>query len=177
MFDLPLYQQLLAAVDAAVTTNDKGDCFEDLCEYIFGQLEGVLIEYRDILMAAEELDFVLWNAQTEGILKALENTILVECKNWSGPVGAPSLDSFIGKMRRKNLKHGIFIAANGVTGDFLNGHAGGGAVEIIRLALQEGIRVIVLNREDLDAITSIEDFTTLLRRRYSALFVHRLLEA
>ena len=177
MFDLPSYQQLLAAVDAAVTNNDKGDRFEDLCEYLLEQLEGVIIEYRDVLMAAEELDFVLWNAQTDSFLKALDSTILVECKNWSQPAGAPSLFTFIGKMRLKSLKHGIFIAANGVTGDFLNGNGGNGAVEIIKMALQEGIRVIVLNRADLDAITSIDQFTTLLRRRYSALFVHRLLQA
>jgi Restriction endonuclease len=47
--------------------------------------------------------------------------ILVECKNWNAPVGAPALDNFIGKLRRRNLRTGIFIAANGVTGHFIDG--------------------------------------------------------
>ena len=173
MFDLPTYQGLLANVDAALTANQKGDSFEALCEYLFTELSGVSIEARDPLMAAEELDLVLWNAQTEEVLRPFDNTILVECKNWSVAVGAPALDSFISKVRRRTLKTGIFIAANGVTGDFLNGNGGNGAIEIIKSALAEGIRVIIINRADLDAITSLDDLRTLIKKRYCGLFIHK----
>ena len=174
MFDLPTYHQRLADVDVAVTANDKGDRFEDLCEYLFHELNGVSIEARDPLMDAEELDLVLWNAKTELVLQPFENIILVECKNWTAPVGAPALDNFIAKLRRRGLRTGIFIAANGVTGDFLNGQGGNGAIEIIKMALGEGIRVIIINRVDLDALTSIDDFRTLIKKRYSGLFIHEL---
>ncbi|HBZ67616.1 MAG TPA: hypothetical protein DEO70_12330 [Bacteroidales bacterium] len=173
MFDLPTYQALLAAVDAAVTPNQKGDRFEELCEYLLTKLTGVNIEARDPLMASEELDLVLWNAQTEEVLKPFDNTILVECKNWSSAVGAPAFDSFISKMRRRSLKTGIFIAANGVTGDFLNGNGNDGAIDIIKSSLAEGIRVIIINRTDMDAIANVDALRTLIKKRYCGLFIHR----
>ena len=173
MFDLPTYQGLLADVDAAVTNNQKGDRFETLCSYILTNLTGVEIQARDALMASEEIDLVLWNAQTEEVLKPFENTILVECKNWSAPVGAPSLDSFISKMRRRALKTGMFIAASGVSGDFLNGNGNDGSIDIIKTSLAEGIRVIIINRTDLDNITSMDDLRTLIKKRYCGLFIHK----
>ncbi|WP_405199085.1 restriction endonuclease [Christiangramia sp. LLG6405-1] len=174
MFDLPTYQALLANVDAAATNNEKGERFEELCQYLLSELDGVKVEGRDAVMNAEEIDIVLWNAQSEEVLKPFENIILVECKNWSVAVGAPALDSFISKLRRRTMKTGIFIAANGVTGDFLNGNSNNGAIEIIKAALQEGIRVIILNRADLDAINSLNDLRTLIRKRYCGLFIHKL---
>ncbi len=174
MFDLMTYQGLLAAVDAAQTNNEKGDAFESLCTYLFTQLQGVSVEGRDSLMTSEELDIVLWNAQTEEVLKCFEYTIIIECKNWTNPVGAPALDNFISKLRRRNMKTGIFIAANGVTGDFLNSNNGCGAIDIIRTALAEGIRVIVINRDDLNNITTLDDFRSLIKKRYCGLFISKI---
>jgi hypothetical protein len=173
MFDLTTYRGLLADVDASATSTQKGDRFEALCAYLFGELSGVSIEARDAVMASEEIDIVLWNAQTEDVLKSFDNVILIECKNWSAAVGAPSFDSFISKVRRRALKTGIFIAANGVTGDFLNGNNGNGALDIIKSALIEGIRVIIINRMDLDAITNLDEFRTLIRKRYCGIFLHK----
>lgn len=68
----------------------------------------------------------------------------------------------------------INAAANGVTGDFLNGAAGNGAIEIIKSALAEGIRVIIINRTDLDAIATLDDLRTLIKKRYCGLFIHKL---
>jgi len=173
MFDLATYQGLLADVDAAATPTQKGDRFEAVCTYLFSELSGVSIEARDAVMASEEIDIVLWNAQTEEVFRPFDNTILIECKNWSAPVGAPSFDSFISKLRRRTLKTGIFIAANGVSGDFLNGNAGNGAIDIIKAALNEGIRVIIINRADLNLIVTLDDFRTLIKKRYCGLFIHK----
>lgn len=173
MFDLQTYQGLLAHVDASANSTEKGDRFEALCEYVLTKLTGVEIQARDALMDSEEIDLVLWNAQTEEVLKPFEYTILVECKNWSAPVGAKEFDSFISKMRRRNLKTGIFIAASGVTGDFLNGNGNDGAIDIIKTSLGEGIRVIIVNRRDLDALTSLDDLRDLIKKRYCGLFIHR----
>src|SRR3546814_17403157 len=51
-------------------------------------LNGVDVTEHDIRMPSEELDIVLWNAQTEEILRPWASVILVECKNWSTTVGA-----------------------------------------------------------------------------------------
>lgn len=173
MFDLAVYRGLLADVDASVTSTQKGDSFEILCAYLFSNLNGVSIEARDAVMASEEIDIVLWNAQTEEVLRPFDNTILIECKNWSAAVGAPSFDSFISKVRRRTLKTGIFIAANGVTGDFLNGDGGTGALDIIKSALNDGIRVIIINKADLNNISSLDDLRNLIKKRYCGLFIHK----
>lgn len=174
MFDLNHYQSLLADVDNSVNSTQKGERFEAVCAYLFAELSGVGIEARDAVLGAEEIDLVVWNAQTEEVLRPFDNTFFIECKNWSAPVGAPALDSFIAKLRRKNLKTGMFIAANGVTGDFLNSNNGSGAIDIIKAALQEGIRVIIINRNDLDAIHSLDDLRKLIKKRYCGLFIHKL---
>jgi hypothetical protein len=173
-FDLVIYQQLLTQVDAAVTAHQKGVAFESLADYLLGTLNGVEVAGRDVDMAAEEIDLVLWNAQIEEVLRPWDGVILVECKNWSAAVGAPQLDSFIGKMRRRALKTGIFIAANGVTGQYASGVNPGGALELIRAALQEGIRVITITMDDLRAISSCDELRTLIKRRYCGLFVHKV---
>jgi hypothetical protein len=175
VFDLAHYQNLVAVVDAAATATEKGDAFEELIAYLLENLEGVKVWERDKLMASEEIDLVLWNAQIEEVLRPWEAVILVECKNWSAAVGAPSLDSFIGKLRRRNLKTGLFVAANGVTGGFIRGDGiEAGAVGLLQSALQEGIRVVVLRGEDLRAITSIDGLRHLIQDRYMKLYVHRL---
>lgn len=176
MFDLTRYQTLLAAVRSAKTTKDKGASLEDFCDYLFSSLDGVAVEYRDALSKSEEIDLVLWNAQTDEVFRALDSVVFVECKNWTKPVEAKELDAFISKLRRKELKFGFFIAANGVTGDFLNGNDGSGAVDIIKSALQSGIRVIVMTLQDLSYFTSIDEFRLLIRRRYTGLFVLKILQ-
>lgn len=176
MFDPAHFATLISSVDAAVTADAKGASFELLAMYLFEHLDGVEITQHDVLMPAEEIDIVLWNAQREEVLRPWEAVILVECKNWSGHVGAQPLDSFIGKLRRRSLKTGIFIAASGVSGGFIRGDATErGATEIIRSALQEGIRVIVITMDDIRAVTNIDDIRNLIKRRYCGLYVHRVL--
>jgi hypothetical protein len=102
--------------------------------------------------------------------------ILVECKNWSSTVGASVLDNFINKVRRRSLKTGIFVAANGVTGGFVKGDGNEpGAVGILTSALQDGIRIIVITMNDIRAITSLDDIRVLIKKRYCGLYVHKVL--
>jgi hypothetical protein len=176
MFDPTQLTGLIALVDSAATNQDKGSRFETLAIYLFEHLDGVEVTDHDIRMPSEEIDLVLWNAQREEILRPWEAIILVECKNWSAAVGAPALDNFIGKLRRRGLKTGIFVAANGVTGSFINGDGDEpGAIGIIRSALQEGIRVIVLTMDDIRAVATLDDIRGLIKTRYCGLFVHRVL--
>lgn len=176
MFDINHFRTLIAAVDAAATNQQKGQSFEHLSIYMFEHLEGVEVTEHDIRMPSEEIDIVLWNAQTEEILRPWDAVILVECKNWSATVGAPVLDNFVNKVRRRALTTGIFVAANGVTGGFVRGDgADPGAVGILTSALQDGIRVIVITMDDIRAITSLDDIRTLIKKRYCGLYVHKVL--
>lgn len=176
-FNLNTYEGLKTLVTEAYATNNnykKGQTFENLCVYLFENMDGVIVDGQDVQMDAEEIDIVLWNAKVEEVLRPFDDVFIVECKNWSQPAGATQLDSFLSKLRRRKMPTGIFIAANGVTGDFLNSNNGVGAIELIKIALSEGIRCIVLNKEDLFGITSIDGFRTLIRKRYVGLFVHRI---
>ena len=176
MFDPILLAARIADVDATATAHDKGASFEALAIYLFEHLNGVVVTEHDIRMPSEEIDIVLWNAQLEEVLRPWEAVVLVECKNWSANVGAPALDNFIGKLRRRSLTTGIFIAATGVTGGFINGDGDEpGAVGIIRSALQEGIRVIVITMNDIRAITCLDDIRRLIKTRYCGLYVHKVL--
>ena len=176
MFDPAELINLIALVDSAATSQEKGARFETLAIYLFQHLEGVEVRDHDARMASEEIDLVLWNAQREEVLRPWEGVILVECKNWTAAVGASALDSFIGKLRRRFLRTGIFIAAAGVTGQFVNGSGNeAGAVGIIRSALQEGIRVIIITMDDIRAIATLDDIRELIKTRYCGLFVHRVL--
>lgn len=176
MFDPATFARLIGDVDAALTASDKGARFETLASYLFEHLDGVEVTERDARMPSEEIDLVLWNAQMEQVLRPWDSIVLVECKNWSGRVGSQSLDSFIGKLRRRSLRNGIFISANGVTGGFLDGDGDEpGAVGLLRSALQEGIRVIVMTMSDIRAISGLDDIRNLIKRRYCGLFVHKVL--
>ena len=116
MFDLAGYQALLDRVAAARSNNEKGAAFEELSAYVFSALDGVEVTHRNARLPAEEIDLVLWNAQIEPVLRPWNDVILVECKNWSSPVGAQLLDAFIRKLQRRACTTGIFVAALGVTG-------------------------------------------------------------
>ncbi|MBY8960847.1 restriction endonuclease [Pseudomonas sp. MIS38] len=176
MFDINNFRTLIADVDNATTNQQKGLSFELLSIYMFEHLDGVDVTEHDIRMPSEEIDIVLWNAQTEEILRPWDSIILVECKNWSATVGAPILDNFVNKVRRRALTTGIFVAANGVTGGFVRGDGTDpGAVGILRSALQDGVRVIVITMDDIRAITSLNDIRALIKKRYCGLYVHKVL--
>lgn len=176
MFDPIQLAAHIASVDAALTSQTKGASFETLAMYLFEHLTGVEVTEHDIRMPSEEIDIVLWNAQQEEVLRPWEAVILVECKNWSTNVGAHALDSFIGKLRRRSLKTGIFVAALGVTGGFVKGDANEpGAAGIISSALQEGIRVIVITLADIRLVASLDDIRALIKKRYCGLYVHKVM--
>lgn len=176
MFDINHFRTLIANVDSSVTNQQKGQSFELLSIYMFEHLDGVDVTEHDIRMPSEEIDIVLWNAQSEEVLRPWDSVILIECKNWSVSVGAPVLDNFINKVRRRSLTTGIFIAANGVTGSFVKGDGKeAGAVGILTSALQDGIRVIVITMSDIRNFTSLDDIRSLIKKRYCGLYVHKVL--
>ena len=176
MFDINHYRNLILKIDNATTNQQKGKSLEDLTEYLLCALDGLEKTERDVRMDAEEIDLIFWNAQIEEVMKPWDYTILVECKNWSTPSGAPVLDSFISKVRRRSLKTAMFIAANGITGNFSRGdsYGRGGAVEIVRSALMDGIRVIVITLDELRNINKVDDLRHLIKKKYCGLYVHKL---
>lgn len=175
MFDLAEHARLLHEVDVASTNHEKGQRFEALACSMFETLDGVEVSERNAMLPAEEIDIVLWNSRNEEVLVPWDHVILVECKNWSQRVDAQPLEVFVGKVRRRSLTTAIFIAANGVTGDFADGGGNSiGAKRIIEAALQDGIRIIVLTLDDLRNITSVDDFRALIKSRFCGIYVSKV---
>lgn len=176
MFDVNYFNKLIIDVDNADTNHEKGQSFELLSIYLFEHLDGVDVTEHDIRMPSEEIDIVLWNAQTEEVLRPWDSVVLVECKNWNAPAGAPVLDNFVNKIRRRSLTTGIFVAADGVTGNFVKGNGTDpGAIGILTSALQDGIRVIVITLDDIRGVGCLDDIRALIKKRYCGLYVHKVL--
>ncbi len=157
-------EALFHACDNAATSHDKGRAFEDLIADLFSQVPGMEIVQRDVLNAfhTEEVDIALWNEREPDGLYFLPYQLLVECKNWSSPVGSAEVAYFISRMVERGCDHGFLFAANGISGDPTERTR---ARFQIATALARGLKVIVLSRSDVELLTSTEDLVRLVKQR------------
>ena len=154
----------------ATTTTEKGKALEDLACYLFEKIPGVSVAERNQknTYATEEIDVAFWNELDPAGLKSFNAIILVECKNWSKPVGSMEVNWFITKIQDRGLDFGILIAASGITGsaeDKKEAHA------LVALALSRRIRVIVLTRQEIEQLASSEQLLLLIKRKVCQLVV------
>lgn len=160
-------------VDAGLngpTTVEQGRALEDLICYVMALVPGVAITHRNELNAfdTEEIDVAIWNDGAAEGLFFLPNIILVECKNWSNPVGSAEVNWFDTKLRNRGLTFGVLVATRGVTGQAADLTA---AHSIIAAALREGRHLIVLSTDELLATVSTEDLVRLIKRKLCDLAV------
>ncbi|AKL12308.1 TPA: hypothetical protein I8271_004987 [Kluyvera intermedia] len=176
MFDAPTFLSHILAVDSAVTNQDKGSSLESLSRYLFNCIDGIEVREVNINAPSEEVDLLLWNAKTTQVFEPWDNLISIECKNWSRPAGATLIDSFAAKIRMKHLTTGIFVAANGVTGDFVNGNneERGAVYRLHEHLTRDGIRIVVVRMDDLRALSNINDFLEIIKDRYCKIYMHRV---
>ncbi|WP_313627279.1 restriction endonuclease [Kosakonia sp.] len=176
MFNAPTFLSHILAVDNAVTNQDKGSSLESLSRYLFNCIDGIEVREVNINAPAEEVDLLLWNAKTTQVFEPWDNLISIECKNWSRPAGATLIDSFAAKIRMKHLTTGIFVAANGVTGDFVNGNneERGAVYRLHEHLTRDGIRIVVVRMDDLRALSNINDFLEIIKDRYCKIYMHRV---
>lgn len=162
--------QYFALSDHSKTTAEKGRILEDLVCYLFEKVPGVNTGKRNTLntFKSEEIDVAFWNRMDVDGFYFLPNIILIECKNWSQPVGSEEVNWFDSKLKRRGQSFGIFIAANGITGNSQKIEA---AHEIIRVALSEGRRLIVITRSELESLQTIEDLVRLIQEKLCELVV------
>ena len=91
---------LLAARDSATTAAACGRALEDLIAYLVEQVPGIAVTTRNRVNAfeAEEIDVAFWNEGDPTGLRMFDHILLVECKNWSSPIGYPELAIFNDKL-------------------------------------------------------------------------------
>jgi restriction endonuclease len=138
--------------------------------YLLGRVPGVELEQRNTLNAfgSEEVDVAFFNGKSRNGLHFLPHLILVECKNWSTPVGSQEVAYFASVLQHRCCEYGILVAASGITGDpqeLTKAH-----FEIAQAQVQ-GYRILVLTREELEHLASTDELVRLLKQKLCQMVV------
>jgi hypothetical protein len=91
-----------------------------------------------------------------------------ECKNWSAPAGYPELAVFHDKLQSRGRPMGIFVAAQGITGD---PNLQTAAHEVLARALSHGREILVITRIELEQLENTEELVRLLKHKRAQLAV------
>ncbi len=165
-------KKYLHCCDNSQTHYEKGASFEDLTCYAFESIPGIINVERDKknVFGTEEIDLVFYNELLVYGLPspAFPPYIFVECKNWSNKVSSIEISWFDTKLRSRGLDFGILVAANGITGEpylLTEGHS------IIAKALSERRKIIVITRDEIEALTDERSFIRLLKMKQGKLLL------
>jgi len=154
----------------ALTANaqEKGKLFERFIEKVLSTIKGLKILKVNARLRAEEIDIMVQNNVSEGFWRTLGSPIIVECKNWTKKVGSKEISILSDKMRTisRNVKLGILVAPNGVSGDYQSN-----AVLKIREKRQQGLYIVVLVKEDLEEIAAGTHTAKVIEKKYEELFL------
>lgn len=144
----------------------KGSALEAVVAETLCQLQGVGVIKRNVVdnSGSLEIDILLYNQRHPDGLPFLPNHLIVECKNWQAPVGAATLTVFTGKLHKFRVDFGILVAANGITGNATDRTAA--HAHLASAYDRDGLTVIVLNREELEALRNTDDLGNLIRDKY-----------
>jgi len=156
--------------DNGGTNQIKGKAFEDLASYLFETIPGVSIALRNQMNAFnnEEIDVAIWNDKSRFGLNFLPSVVLIECKNWSSPVSSIEVNWFCQKLASRGLDFGILIANNGITGNAADLNA---AHNTIAFHLAQKRRVIVITRDEINAINTTAEMVHLIKEKICLLSV------
>ncbi len=146
------------------TTTEQGRALDDLVCYLFGAVPGIVVTERNVTnpFRTEELDVAFWNDQHRRGLWFLPTTLLVECKNWSQPVGSSEVAYFVRRLQNRGLDLGLLVSTRGVTGspiELTDAHFE------IATALKDGIRIVVIDRQEIEQFVHSDDLVTLVKRK------------
>lgn len=154
--------------DAATTTTEKGEALEDLICYVFERVPGVSVIERNEPSAFndEEIDVLFWNEKHNRGLYFLPCVFIAECKNWSTPVGSRGVVTFKSTLKSRGCDHGILVATNGISG---TSEPPTEAHHQIATALSEMFHILVITREEIEALSDTDSLVELLQRRLCGL--------
>jgi len=163
-------QRVFERSDLAETTLEQGQALEDLVCYIFERVPGIEVAKRNVLntFRTEEIDVAFWNSRQRNGLYFLPNIVLVECKNWSQPIGSQEVGYFVQRLQNRGRDHGILVAANGITGSAEDRDR---AHYEIAMALGRGFHVLVLTRAEIETLTDTSQLVRLLKEKLCELAV------
>ena len=150
--------------------SEKGRALEDLACYVFERVPGISIAKRNALndFSSEEIDVAFWNKKAKRGFYFLDDVVIVECKNWSAPLGSAEVAWFDTKIKHRGLSFGVLIAANGITGNPAERTA---AHQIIAAALVERRRIVVITVDEVRNLGTTDDLVLLVQEKLCELAV------
>ncbi|MDK4724986.1 restriction endonuclease [Rhizobium phaseoli] len=145
---------LIERVEKAETNDAKGKSLEALASFLLTGVPGLRCKYSNLRTRSSEIDLVVEYVPSTRRLSLFDEVgqyALVECKNWSRPVGADQVRNFMGKLGKCKARLGVIFAKNGITGQ-----ADGTAAlrEIQSYFDRDGTMVLVFSLQELRPIDS-----------------------
>ena len=135
---------LIKAQQVTPTSKEVGDRLEQLTSYLFAVESGfeVLGSTRS---PDSQNDVLIRNRHEDAAIASLGDYLIVECKNWSRPVKAPTIREFAGRLRTSKVKTGVLVSKNGITGTKKKGRGTGAREAISKEYLQDSTAILVLD--------------------------------
>ncbi|MEZ4405928.1 MAG: response regulator [Polyangiales bacterium] len=143
-------RQTWADTQTEVDPQKKGRLLEQLLVLLFRSMPGFESVRSNVQNELEEVDVLVQNNARDPFWERESQYILVECKNWSKPVGVDELTLFWAKLERRysRCQLGLFVA----TGGFAK------TVQIERWSRRNGqTLVLLLGPEELKAFVTAPD--------------------
>ncbi|WP_162991242.1 restriction endonuclease [Biomaibacter acetigenes] len=109
------FRKLLNGVMSSSDTYNKGIKLEELADYFFRTIPGLIITGRRARKEREEVDLYCSNVSYESILWELGPLILVECKNKKRKVKVSEIRNLIPIMDSKGIKSAVVFSSSGFT--------------------------------------------------------------
>jgi hypothetical protein len=168
-YNLAVIQGYLAIVDNPPGNAEKGKALEDLACYLFSGIPGIKVTARNEMntFATEEIDVACKNENDPAGLGALADFFLVECKGWRDAVNSEQVSWFLTKIRHRGVRFGVLIAANGITGEPEHLSRANFLVAVEMATF--GIKMVIVTRAEIEALTSGEDFAQLIIQKVCTL--------
>ena len=101
----------------------------------------------------------------------LDHAIITECKNTGHRTTSAQVGWFVRKLQDRNATSGILISLSGITGEangVNNAHS-----EISNALVRDGIRILVIRRDDILDFQNTNDLVELLQRKMMKLTIER----
>ncbi len=144
------------AAQTEADANKKGELLEALMLRVFRSIAGFEHARVNRENALEEIDVVVQNSSTDPFWQKEGSYVLVECKNWSKPVGVPELKLFRQKVedRYGRAALGFFIS--------MSGYADTAKVEEWTRRSNASL-VVLLDKSDVDTLIAAKDRSAALK--------------
>lgn len=157
--------RLIESVEYAQTNDEKGKSLELLAKFLFDSVPSLSCKYLNLFTRSSEIDLVVEYNKEKGVLYPFHETgryCLVECKNWSKPVGVSPVRDFIGKLDKCKIPLGIIFSKNGVTGV----DSGVDALREIQSHYdRNGVYLLVFSLDDVKDISRGKDFVDMVDKK------------